>query len=317
MKRIYLLLLLCVCVALALAACKKAAPTEYPTIEPVRVAGAQVYPTLTLAPPSFTQAPGTGSTAAPGATPALSQPTRITGAAPLIALDAGHGGEDLGARHFNLQGEMDMHESTITLQIVLKIGRKLEALGYRVYYVRTDDSDPNMYERDVTGDGEITLRDVVQTRTDMVNESGADLVLSVHLNAWDTQDEELRRITGGTETYYCPDRPFGDRNLRFAQLVHQNILDALRKLGHEPSDRGVIIDHAPAYPGDPGHHLMLLGPKDEIIVRPSNMPGVLSEPVFITCDKEAYLIARDDAQEVIADAYVAAIVQYFREYPVQ
>ncbi|MGQ9683695.1 MAG: N-acetylmuramoyl-L-alanine amidase family protein, partial [Anaerolineae bacterium] len=171
MKKTLVLLWLCLSVALPLAGCKKAAPTEYPTIEPVKVAGAEIYPTLTLAPPSFTSVPA--ATAAPGTTPAPPQPTRITGTPPLVALDAGHGGEDLGARHFNLQDEMDMHESTITLQIVLKIGRKLEALGYRVYYVRTDDSDPNMYERDVTGDGEITLRDVVQTRTDMVNESGA------------------------------------------------------------------------------------------------------------------------------------------------
>jgi N-acetylmuramoyl-L-alanine amidase len=312
MKRIYLLLLLCVCVALALAACKKAAPTEYPTIEPVKVAGAQVYPTLTLAPPSFTQAPGTGSTAAPGATPAPPQPTRITGAAPLVALDAGHGGLDLGARHFNLQDEMDMYESTITLQIVLKIGAKLEALGYGVYYVRKEDTDLGLYDR--FGEDE---RAVIQARTDLINASGADLVLSVHLNAWDTEDKELRRVTGGTETYYCPDRPFGDRNLRFAELVHQNILDTLARLGDEVSDRHIHIDHEIAYPGDPGHHLMLLGPQTDIIARPSNMPGVLSEPVFITCDREAYLVARDDAQEALADAYVAAIAQYFREYPVQ
>jgi N-acetylmuramoyl-L-alanine amidase len=234
-----------------------------------------------------------------------------------VAIDPGHGGEDLGARHFNRQGQMDLHESTITLQLALRVGAKLQALGYRVFYTRDGDYDPNLYERDVNGDGEINLRDVVQTRTDLVNESGADLLLSLHLNAWECDDEELWRATGGTETYYCPDRPFGDRNLRLATLVHQNILAALRSVGHEPSDRGVLIDHAPAYPGDPGHHLMILGPKDEIIVRPSNMPGILSEPVFITCDAEAYLVMREDVQDALAQAYVDAIVQYFKEYPPQ
>ncbi|MDI7277991.1 MAG: N-acetylmuramoyl-L-alanine amidase [Anaerolineae bacterium] len=242
-------------------------------------------------------------------------PTRIPGQGPLVALDPGHGGEDLGARHFKRDGQMDFYESTITLQLALRIGARLEALGYRVFYTRDGDYDPNLYERDVTGDGEINLRDVVQTRTDLVNESGADILISLHLNAWECDDEELWRATGGTETYYCPDRPFGDRNLRLATLVHQNILAALRRLGHEPSDRGVMIDHAPAYPGDPGNHLMILGPKDEIIVRPSNMPGILSEPVFITCDAEAYLIIREDAQDALAQAYVDAIVQYFKEYP--
>ncbi len=311
MKRLVGFCLSCLFVALLLARCVHTSrvPTPSPSPSPVRVAAITPATIRETAPATQPQASATAA--------ASPTPTRIPGQRPLVALDPGHGGEDLGARHFNRAGEMDLHESTITLQLALRIGAKLQALGYRVFYTRDGDYDPNLYERDVTGDGEIDLRDVVQTRTDLINESGADILLSVHLNAWECDDEELWRATGGTETYYCPDRPFGDRNLRLATLVHQNVLAALRSVGHEPSDRGVLIDHAPAYPGDPGHHLMILGPKDEIIVRPSNMPGVLSEPIFITCDAEAYLIVREDAQEALAQAYVDAIVQYFKEYPPQ
>lgn len=310
MKRLAAFALCCLLVAFLLVRCVQTRPPAPPSPSPSPIKVAAISPAIVQETPSAT--PQVDSTAAPSPTS-----TRIPGQGPLVAIDPGHGGEDLGARHFNRQGQMDLHESTITLQLALRVGAKLQALGYRVFYTRDGDYDPNLYERDVTGDGEINLRDVVQTRTDLVNESGADVLLSLHLNAWECEDEELWRATGGTETYYCPDRPFGDRNLRLATLVHQNILAALRSVGHEPSDRGVLIDHAPAYPGDPGHHLMILGPKDEIIVRPSNMPGILSEPIFITCDAEAYLITREDVQDALAQAYVDAIVQYFKEYPPQ
>ncbi len=278
-----------------------ASPT--PPVPPIAVAD----PTATR-PPEPSPQPSASAAAAP---------TAIPGQGPLIALDPGHGGEDLGARHFNLQEQMDLHESTVTLAICLKIGQKLKALGYRVFYTRDGDYDPNPYERDVNGDGEINLRDVVQARTDLANQSGADLLLSIHMNAWETKDEALLRATGGTETYYCPDRPFGEKNLRLATLVHQNLLATLARVGDEVSDRNIHIDHEIAYPGDPGHHLMILGPKDEIIVRPSNMPGMLSEPMFITCDREAALMARDDVQDALAQAYVDAVVAYFTEFPRQ
>jgi N-acetylmuramoyl-L-alanine amidase len=208
---------------------------------------------------------------------------------------------------------MVFHESTITLQVALLVGEKLQALGYDVFYTRDGDYDPNMYEREVTGDGKIDLRDVVQARTDLVNESGADLLLSIHFNAWEHPDDELVRRTGGIETYYCPDRPFGRQNLRFATLVHEHILAAIRAYGYDLDDRGLRIDHEPASPGSPGRHLMILGPVDDVIVRASQMPGVLSEPMFITCDAEAELMQWEEVQEILAQAYVDAIVAFFEE----
>lgn len=241
----------------------------------------------------------------PSATPT---PSGIT-----IAIDPGHGGEDLGARHFDRDGQMDLHESTVTLAISLKLGEKLQALGYNVAYTRDGDYDPNLYERDLDGNGEINLRDVVQARTDLVNESGADVMISIHMNAWETEDEELLRATGGIETYYCPDRPFGEQNLRLANLVHENIIAAMAEFGYDLPDRGVRIDHEPFFPGDTENHLMILGPVDDVIVRASEMPGILSEPVFITCDAEAELVQREDVQDALAQAYADAIVTFLQE----
>ena len=68
--------------------------------------------------------------ASPSATPTV---TPIPGSGPIVALDPGHGGEDLGARHFNRQGEMDLYESTITLALALRTGEKLKVRGFRVF----------------------------------------------------------------------------------------------------------------------------------------------------------------------------------------
>ena len=76
-----------------------------------------------------------------------------------------------------------------------KINAKLEAAGYRVFYTRDGDYDPNPCEKDSNGDGEINLRDVVQTRIDLINASGADIQLSLHINDWESDDEELLRAT--------------------------------------------------------------------------------------------------------------------------
>ena len=292
------LCVLLVYVAILPAGCRRApASPPPPTPEPVAA---------TSAPATLVADPSPTLTADPTSTP-------IPGSGLLVALDPGHGGEDLGARHFNRQGEMDLYESTINLQLALRTGEKLKARGFRVFYTRDGDYDPNLYEFDADGDGDIDLRDVVQARTDLVNEAGADVLLSIHLNSWESKDEELLRATGGTETYYCSERPFADKNLRLASLVHENVLAALRRVGYESSDRGLKIGHEPAYPGDPGRHLMMLGPVDDVIVRASEMPGVLSEPMFITCDVEAALMQREDVQEALAEAYAGAIAAFFEE----
>jgi len=250
------------------------------------------------------------STAAP--TPTVIAPTTASGQLPLIALDPGHGGEDLGARHFNLQHEMDIHESTIVLDLAHRVGDKLKAHGYRVFYTHDTDVLPNPgYAIDLNGDGEPSPLDDLLMRNKLINESGADLLLSLHLNAWENRDEALVRATGGTETYYCPDRPFGDDNLRFATLVHENILAAIKGLGLQANDRNVRIDNNE--PGDMGRHLVILGPQNDIIKIATNMPGALSEPMFITCDAEAAALQRPEVLDALADAYVKAIVTFFEE----
>ena len=275
--------------------------------------GPAATPPPATAQPILDPAPATTSRVTPSRAPTARPTPTAKPRRPLVALDPGHGGEDLGARHFDLNGQMDFHESTINLQLAQRIGNKLKAQGYRVFYTRDGDYLPNRAQKDLNGDGELTPHDDLLLRVDLVNRARADLLLSLHQNAWEHPDDELVRATGGTTTYYCPDRTFADRNLRFANLVHAEVLATVRRFGHEPTDRGVLPDHSLAAPGDAARHLMILGPVDRVIKRASQMPGVLSEPLFITCDVEAALMVREDFQEALADAYVRAIVAYFAE----
>lgn len=291
MKRSRTLCALAICLLL-FAGCRlvqRPAPSPVPVANPV--------PTATSLP-----------TAVPLPTPT---PTPV---GPLVALDPGHGGDDLGARHFKLDGNMDFYESAVNLQLALGIGAKLEARGFRVVYTRDGDYYPNREKLDLNGDGVFCDRDDLIYRNRLMNEAGADLLLSLHENGWEHPNEALVRATGGTTTYYCPDRPFAERSLRFATLVHEQVLATLRSFGHDPTDRGVLVDHELADSSSDGVHLIVLGPADKVIKEASQMPGALSEPMFMTCDAEAALMLRDDFMDALAGAYADAIEAYFEEF---
>ena len=90
-----------------------------------------------------------------------------------VFIDAGHGGRDPGTNHNNVL------ERTVSLDVALTLGRLLEANGVDVVYSRTADKS-------------VSLRD----RTAMANAAGADLFVSIHVNANDDTSVQ------GFETYY-------------------------------------------------------------------------------------------------------------------
>lgn len=101
----------------------------------------------------------------------------------LIVLDAGHGGTDTGKRNERLK----LNEKDMTLDVVLRLRKLLEARGYRVLLTRKDDTR-------FSGNPIVDL----QRRADFANKASADLFLSVHFNAVDPR--EAQRVTG-SETY--------------------------------------------------------------------------------------------------------------------
>jgi N-acetylmuramoyl-L-alanine amidase len=134
---------------------------------------------------------------------------------PLVALDAGHGGIDLGAPIVNAAGKLDTYESKINLELILALRDELHRRGYRTLLTRDGDYQLVEYLEegapDINGDGEHNYLDDLQARIDLINENQADLLLSIHQNAYVDGNNVRDPSVGGTVVYYCADRPMATR----------------------------------------------------------------------------------------------------------
>lgn len=109
---------------------------------------------------------------------------------PVIVIDAGHGGDDVGAV------ENGIYEKDIDLEICLKLKELLERENVIVYYTRLDDSFPS-----------------VEERADFVNEIMPDLFISIHSNWYENSG-----ISGSSVLYNIKDES------QFGSLWLSNIL---------------------------------------------------------------------------------------------
>jgi len=152
------------------------------------VASATPRPTDTIEAPTHTPEPSDTPSPSPTVIPSLS-PTRLpsktpTPLGPLVAVDPGHGGQDLGARHFDASGHMDFNEAQVNLDLALRLRDLLVQRGYRVLLTRDGDYQLHEDGEDVNGDGHHEyVVDENQARIDVINASDAELLLAIHQNA--------------------------------------------------------------------------------------------------------------------------------------
>lgn len=160
---------------------------------------ASASPTLTPT-PTLTSTP----TATPTPTPAPKK---------TVALDAGHGGDDLGSTR---QG---LYEKDANLAIVFFLKEELENAGYGVYLVRSDDTYVENEDRPV-----------------QAIENGADLYVSIHLNSIEGDSD----ATQGAEVWYMKKR---DDNKTLAQYIIDELVavTGTRNRGVKVPDRGLIV----------------------------------------------------------------------------
>jgi N-acetylmuramoyl-L-alanine amidase len=233
-----------------------------------------------------------------------------------VFLDAGHGGIDPGAVG-NTESGQTVYEARVTLPIELDAMRLLTADGFRVVVSRTRaESVVRLTNADVSG-GVLTAEGVhndVAARDVCANAGGADILIGIYMDAG--------AGGAGCLTGYDPVRSFAAANLRLATLVQNDVLAAMNARGWQIPDRGVQPDSGLGSISDAGSalareaeaygHLLLLGPADPgFFSTPSEMPGALIEPLFITDPFEGSIADSVGGQEVIAGAIARAVEQYF------
>jgi N-acetylmuramoyl-L-alanine amidase len=217
---------------------------------------------------------------------------------PLIAVDPGHGGAEVGASFTFPDGSV-LKEKDLTLRVANRVTALLREAGYTVVQTRLTDSEVNTAGLDLTGDGKVDLADELQARIDIANSARATLFLSIHFNG--LGDQTVR----GTEVYYCRARPFAAQSERFALLVQRSLTSELRAAGYDDVDRGIKDDEMSV---GVGNHLYLLGPAAH---RPSQMPGVLAEGLFLTNPADAARLPDPRLIETIARGYAKGVMAYY------
>lgn len=224
-----------------------------------------------------------------------------------VFVDPGHGGPDPGAVSGGAK------EKDLTLAVALELREQLTRAGYRVVLARAaDTSVVHLLEAQVQS-GAITESGVhadTAARIACANAAGADVLLSIHFNAFDDPS------VGGAETFFDDAREFAVANGRLAALVQGELMDSYRRFGWTVPDRGVISDAATGSAGltaagDDYGRLMELGPfRAGWNDSPSQMPGALVEPFFITDPVERGVALSSEGRMAIASGLAAGVDRF-------
>ena len=266
---------------------------QYKPSAPGAVARPKNLPNTNLS-AGFTTDPPVASDPAPG------------GKGPLVAIDPGHGGKEIGTSHKFADG-LVLAEKDLTLKVSQKLDQRLQTSGYQTIMTRTGDRGVNEPPRDLTGDDKVTLADELQARVDLVNAASAKLLLSVHFNGVSSPD--IR----GTQTFFSEGRPYTDRNRALAELVQGNLVKALAEAGYATNDRRATTDSSVL--GGTSHYY-ILGPAGDPIKRASTMPAIIGEALYLTNDADANALRQERILDALAKGYTEAVKQFFARFPV-
>jgi N-acetylmuramoyl-L-alanine amidase len=311
-------LLLAIAVALAACGSDAVVPTAGPS-EPSPAASAA--PSASDRISAVEPAPGSDSTVyAPNP------------AAVVVAIDPGHGGcLDWGVPDPSQRGE-DFAEKTMTLGIASALRNRLEADGITVIMIRDEDEAlagddyPDLgcngpEWRDANGDGEsgfdpegaVRTRDELQARLDVANLTGADLLLSIHINSPFDNGHTIE--IAFTETFYTDETPWGTTaTARLAELVQGGVVRELGAVAeYERGDRGITA-----------HNFYMVAPPllEPTAERPDPrkqptrgafMPALLTEVGSITLRAEQDLLVSGEGQAAVAEGLFDAVGSFIGE----
>ncbi|WP_379971422.1 N-acetylmuramoyl-L-alanine amidase CwlD [Ectobacillus sp. sgz5001026] len=191
----------------------------------------------------------------------------------IIVLDAGHGGPDGGA-----VGGNEIIEKNITLEITKKVQDYLQEQGALVILTRDEDED--LANEDTKGYSKRKTEDL-QKRVKLINQSGTDLFVSIHLNAIPVSN------SSGAQTFYTRSLVENERVAKFIQAELRTSLENTTRSAKTISNI-YLLKYAKA-------------------------PGALVEAGFLSNVNERYLLNSEKYQQKVAAAIYRGILRYFTE----
>ena len=181
-----------------------------------------------------------------------------------VVIDAGHGGFDPGA-----VSDSGTREDEINLKIAGKLKKYLENEGAKVIMTRKTDEALGR-----------TKREDMNKRVEIIKNSGADIIISIHLNKF-PQSKYY-----GAQTFYMTGSEEGKK---LAQCIQTKLLDILNR----------------------GNTRQIKAVSDLLILKAGQAPSVVVECGFLSNPQEEKLLKSDEYQEQVAWAIYCGIVDYF------
>lgn len=212
-------------------------------------------------------------------------------------VDAGHGGDDHGAK-----GPKGLLEKKAALDLAKALGDRLEVLGFEVGYTRTADTFIPLWDR-----------------PRVANEAGADLFISLHLNA------AKARSAKGSEVYFLALGNGDEEADSLAALENASaagtaikVLDPVESILEDLAQKAYLYD-SEALAVSIQTQLNRLGGIRErgvkqapfVVLRGAAMPAVLIETAFISNAKEEAKLKDPAFRKQVADSIATGIRRFF------
>ncbi len=192
----------------------------------------------------------------------------------MVICDAGHGAPDGGA-----VADDGTQEKDINLAITTKLVESFEGMGIQAIVTREGDS--GIYDENAT-----TIRqkkvDDMHKRLDIINKSGADLFISIHMNSFTDTSAQ------GIHIFYANE---DENTITLAEEIQKSIVGITNAQSHD-------IKHA-------NTRLYLM--------KNAKIPSILIECGFMSNPKEAQLLKQDEYQAKIAWAIASAVKKHINQ----
>jgi N-acetylmuramoyl-L-alanine amidase len=184
----------------------------------------------------------------------------------VIYIDPGHGGKDPGTIY------KDIYEKDINLEICLKLQKVLESEGAIVYLTRYGDYDlsNNSYSR---------KKSDLNNRAKIINESGADIYISIHLNSISSSTWR------GAQVFYDD---VNEKNIEIANLFQEQLKKDLKTTRKVKEINNMLMN------------------------RKIKIPGILIEAGFLSNPNDRYLLKQEDYQYKICNSIRESLIKYFK-----